>query len=293
MQSSRPFCAYGTANAERVSDALCAYVMRRDFEPAAALCHPTVVWRSVASPEHAPFGGTFLGPAGVRDFFRRMLDGVDITAVEVMDVIPAGEDVVHVLRISTVARDGSSSGTVQVVGRWTFRDGLVTAYTDYFDVASAIQVSSDQPHALRVTLDPSFAIYRVDQAVALAEALAAYKRGDDTRILAFVDEDTLWTSVALASDLPQGGVRKGPAGVKAYFDAMRSAFTISAYDVTDIIPAGAETVHIAEVRGVYRPKQAPYQVRLVCFCAFRNGRLASYTEYYNAPAVLAQIGLRS
>lgn len=291
MANGSNLAIYQVDNAVKVADALSAYLHGR-VDPVVTLCADHVVWRSIAEPAHAPFGGTFYGRAGVRRFFGAMFSNFEISRPCVLDVIPAGDEVIHVLKLEAAKKDGTSSGAAFVVGRWQFKNGEVVAYTDYFDVAAAIQTSTTDlsgPKNL-VTRDPSFAVYQIENAVQVSKLLAAYRGGRIGPILEALHPEAAWRSLSDPAHARFGGTFRGIEAVKTYFRRLADSLVLDEYLVLDVIPAGDEVVHVAEVHAhsTVDPVRTVL-VRLVCIWTIEEGRVTSLTEYFDVPAYLAQL----
>ena|SRR5215216_4632042 len=83
--------------------------------------------------------GTWHGPAGVREFFRRWVGTFDEWSYEVGDVIDAGDSVV--VRLHQRGRGKGSGVTVgwQFWQVWTIRDGKVVRYTHHAEKDEALE----------------------------------------------------------------------------------------------------------------------------------------------------------
>jgi len=75
--------------------------------------------------------------------------------------------------------------------------------------------------------------------VALVKSLyAAFGKGDIASIVAAMAPDVDWRVIGRASDVPTFGARKGPAGVKEFFDLVASSYTISEFAPEEFYPVG-------------------------------------------------------
>lgn len=285
--------AYQVENALKVSEALEAY-LNGDVEPAIALCGDNIVWRSVAEPEHAPFGGVYHGRKGVRDFFDRMFAAFHILEPRIEEIIPAGDEVLHILKLQAVKIDGSADGAAYVVGRWRFRHGLAEAYTDYFNVPASIQTSE---HArangvMPVTRDPSFAVYQNENAMAVLDILVAYRAGNLDPLFKRLHPDVAWRSLSEPHHAKFGGLFRGPDAVKTFFRRLGESLAMIEYRVIDVIPAGNEAISVAQcfVHVVGNPSRKA-SIQLVNIWTFEKGKVTAMTEYFNVPAYRAQLKL--
>jgi uncharacterized protein len=282
---------YQAENAVKVTNALSAY-LNGDFEPAIELCSDDIVWRSLAESEHAPFGGVYHGRSGVRDYFNRMHGAYEITSLRIVDVIPAGDEVIHVMRLESTKRDGSAEGWAFTVGRWRFKNGLAVAYMDFFNVPASIQTSSKVPLTgeKRVTADPSFAVYQNENAVRASLILHAYRSGDTGPLFEALHPNVTWTSLSEPRHARFGGLFRGTAAVRTYFRRLSETLVLDSYEVVDVIPAGPQVVHVADIKAhtVDEPIRALF-IRLVCVWDFEDGRITGLKEYFDVPAYWAQL----
>lgn len=282
---------YQVENAVKVMDALSAYLSGR-FDALVDLCADDVVWRSIAEPEHAPFGGTYHGRGEVRRYFDTLFSAYEISRPRVLDVIPAGDEVLHVLQLDAAKRDGSASGSAFIVGRWLFKDGQAVAYTDYFDVAASLQTSMLGPVSLDelVTRDASFAVYENENAVQVSKVLAAYRGRRAGPLLAILHPNVAWRSISEPAHAKFGGLFSGRDAVRTFLRRLGETLVLEHYIVRDVIPAGREVIHVAEVsaRCAENPEKTVH-VNLVCIWTFEAGLVTSLTEYFNVPAYLAQL----
>jgi ketosteroid isomerase-like protein len=112
-------------------------LLRRGYEAFAtgdiggvlALFAPSIVW---TTPDTIRFGGRFVGPAAVGEFFATLPDNYAELRVEPATFVDRGDTVValgrHVGRSATgVAFD------IPWVHVWTFADGKASSFTEYFD----------------------------------------------------------------------------------------------------------------------------------------------------------------
>lgn len=294
MSNRSSLAVYQVENAVKVSSALSAY-LNGQFGAILELCAKDVVWRSVAEPRHASFGGTFIGVDEVQRYFETLFSTYDISQPRVVDVIPAGDEVLHVLKLDAAKKDGTAFGAAFIVGRWLFKGGRVVAYTDYFDVRASLQTSSFNlpPSHELVTRDPSYNVYQNENAVLVSEILSAYRRGDTKPIFDHLHPDVVWRSLSEPDHAMFGGTFRGREDVKAYFRRLSDMLVLDDYCVIDVIPAGGETVHVAEVsaHSVADPAIKVF-VRLVVFWTFQNGLITSITEYFDIPSFLSQLQRR-
>jgi uncharacterized protein len=117
----------GVATARRLYDGFA----RRDLAAVAAVLHPEV---TVRQEGELPWSGTYAGPAGAAAFVGALLEHVD-PRVEVLEVFAAGAAVVQVGRSRGTARATGKHFDAAEVHVLRVRDGLVTAFEAFVDVA--------------------------------------------------------------------------------------------------------------------------------------------------------------
>ena len=81
-----------------------------------------------------PYGGTFRGLGGTRDFTRGVLLALD-SQVEIGALFASGDAVVQTGRTRGTARATGKAFDSPEVHVWTVRDGLVTSLHAYVDAA--------------------------------------------------------------------------------------------------------------------------------------------------------------
>lgn len=294
MDSHLGLAAYQVENAVKVTAAMGAYLNGR-VDEIIGLCSDDIVWRSVAKPIHAPFGGVYYGRTGVRRFFDNMFGAFDILKPRVLDVIPAGDEVLHILKLEAAKKDGSAEGAAFVVGRWAFRNGLAVAYTDYFNVPASIQTSHHdyKRTGASVTRDPSFDVYKTENAVRISEILAAYGAGNMGPLFASLHPEVAWRSLSEPQHARFGGLFRGPEAVKTYLRRLGETLVLDDYSVVDVIPAGDEVFHVAEVKAhsIGTPQRKIY-MRLVCVWTFDGDRITAMSEYFDVPAYWTQLNAK-
>jgi ketosteroid isomerase-like protein len=102
---------------------------RGDIETVLALFDPAIEWYS---PDSVRFGGNYVGQAGVGQFFSTLPENYAELHVEPTTFIDRADTVVAIGR----HRGCSAAGTafeVAFAHVWTFSNGKVTTFTEYFD----------------------------------------------------------------------------------------------------------------------------------------------------------------
>jgi ketosteroid isomerase-like protein len=92
-----------------------------------------------------PWGGTFRGREGFRDFLAKVFDQPAEFRREILEYLAVGERVVVLLRLmGSPARDDAGF-EVPEVHLWTVRDGKVVAFEGIFDTATVMRDLRLQP----------------------------------------------------------------------------------------------------------------------------------------------------
>ena len=97
---------------------------------------PQVEWRA---PESVPWGGTFRGHEGVREFLGKILEQPAEFRREVLEYIDFGERVVVLLRQMGRPKGGDTEYDVPEVHVWTVRDGKLVDFEGSFDTATVLR----------------------------------------------------------------------------------------------------------------------------------------------------------
>jgi ketosteroid isomerase-like protein len=165
---------------------------------------------------------------------------------------------------------------------------------DYFNVPASIQTSEHARAngANPVTRDPSFAIYQNKNAILVLDILTAYRAGNLEPLLKRLHPDVSWRSLSEPQHARFGGLFRGRDAVKTFFRRLSDSLAMEEYRVIDVIPAGHETISVAEcfvhVAGDPARKAC---IRLVNVWTFAGGIVTAMTEYFNVPAYRAQLKL--
>jgi uncharacterized protein len=119
-------------------------VAAEDLGAVLDLLDPQVEWRA---PESLPWGGTFHGHEGIRDFFAKVADQPAEFGREVQGYLPAGDRVAVLLRLFGRRRVGDGEFNVLEVHVWTVRDGRLVEFDGTFDTATALRALQLEPRA--------------------------------------------------------------------------------------------------------------------------------------------------
>ena len=128
----------GIAVVRRFNDALA----RGDVAGMVDFLDPQVEWRA---PESVPWGGTFRGHEGFREFLGKVLEQPAEFRREMLEYLDAGERVVVLLRQMGRPTGGDTEYDVPEVHVWTVRDGKIVDFEGVFDTATVLRTLQLQP----------------------------------------------------------------------------------------------------------------------------------------------------
>ena len=103
---------------------------------------PQVEWRA---PESLPWGGTFRGHDGYRDFFEIVVDQIAEFRREMLEYLDAGERVVVLLRQMGRRTGNDAEYDVPEVHVETIRHGKIVDFEGSFDIATALRTPQQHP----------------------------------------------------------------------------------------------------------------------------------------------------
>jgi ketosteroid isomerase-like protein len=113
-----------------------------DVEAVLKLLDPEVEWRA---PESLPWGGTFHGHDGVREFFAGVIDQPAEFGREVQEYLEVGDRVVVLLRTFGRRQEGDGEFDVLEFHAWTVRHGKLVDFDGTFDTATVLRALQLQP----------------------------------------------------------------------------------------------------------------------------------------------------
>lgn len=122
----------GVAVVRGFNDALA----RGDVAGMADFLDPHVEWRA---PESVPWGGTFRGHEGFREFLGKLSVQPAEFRREILEYLHAGERVVVLLRQMGRRKGGDTEYDVPEVHVWTVRDGKIVDFEGSFDTATVLR----------------------------------------------------------------------------------------------------------------------------------------------------------
>ena len=88
--------------------------------------------------EMLPWGGTYKGLGGLKDFFSKLLDHLD-SKVEFTEWIEAGDSVVAIGRSRGTVKANGNVFDIAIVHVWHLRDGKAVLFEPYIDMAAMLK----------------------------------------------------------------------------------------------------------------------------------------------------------
>jgi ketosteroid isomerase-like protein len=118
-------------------------VARGDEAAVLDLLDPQVEWQA---PESLPWGGSFHGVEGVREFLGKVADQPAEFRREVREYLDAGASVVVLLRLFGRPTGGDTEFEVPEIHVWTLRHGKIVGLEASFDTAAALRALELPPY---------------------------------------------------------------------------------------------------------------------------------------------------
>jgi hypothetical protein len=115
---------------------------RGDMDGMVNCLDPQVEWRA---PESVPWGGTFRGHEGVREFLGKIREQPAEFRREILEYIDFGERVVVLLRQMGRPKGGDTEYDVHEVHVWTVRNGKIVDFEGSFDTATVLRTLHLRP----------------------------------------------------------------------------------------------------------------------------------------------------
>jgi ketosteroid isomerase-like protein len=103
----------------------------------AALMADDIEWVIPGDPDENPTAGTFTGKDGVLAWFGTLASTLDFTAFEPREFIAQDDTVVTLVYAEATARETGRTVVNHEAHVWTFRDGKLAKFRNYFDTAAA------------------------------------------------------------------------------------------------------------------------------------------------------------
>jgi hypothetical protein len=118
-------------------------VARGDIDAILDLLDPQVVWRT---PESLPWGGTFHGHEGFRQFLAKLISEPVEARREVQRYIDAGDRIAVQLRTFGRPKGDTTETDVPEVHVWTVRNGKIVDLEAIFDTETALRAWRVHPN---------------------------------------------------------------------------------------------------------------------------------------------------
>ena len=122
------------SNVEAVQSLYRAF-LKRELMTILSLVDPGI---EIRQSESLPWGGTYKGLSGLKDFFGKLLDNID-SKVEFTEWIEAGDAVVAIGRSHGTVKANGNSFDIAVVHVWHLRDGKAVKFEPYVDTAAMLK----------------------------------------------------------------------------------------------------------------------------------------------------------
>ncbi len=110
---------------------------RGDMATIAELLADNIEWVIPGDPDANPTAGTFTGKEAVLAWFGSLASTLDFTTFEPREFIAQNDKVVSLVYAEATARDTGRTVVNNEAHVWTFRDGKLARFQNYFDTAAA------------------------------------------------------------------------------------------------------------------------------------------------------------
>lgn len=108
---------------------------KREFATVFSLCHPDL---RISQTPGLPWGGSYHGPQGAREFFRKLAEHTDATP-QPEEFFEAGDAVVVIGTLRGHARASGRRINLRIVHVWTVSEGRVVRFDAYIDTPSMLE----------------------------------------------------------------------------------------------------------------------------------------------------------
>jgi len=122
------------SNVESIQ-ALYRAFLKRELMTILSLVDPGI---EIRQSDVVPWGGTYKGLGGLKEFFGKLLENVD-SKVEFTEWIEAGNAVVAVGRSRGTAIATGNTFDIAIVHVWHLRDGKAVLFEPYIDTAAMLK----------------------------------------------------------------------------------------------------------------------------------------------------------
>lgn len=107
-------------------------IQRRDLGFVLGQLDPDVVWQG---PSTIPWGGKHIGPEGVKDFFVKLSENVELRSLTLNESIASGDRVVTLGSYEGRSPKTGKSAITDYCWVWRVKDGKISSYQGLFDTA--------------------------------------------------------------------------------------------------------------------------------------------------------------
>lgn len=114
----------------------------------------------------------------------------------------------------------------------------------------------------------------------------AYGKGDMATVFAALADDVEWDSHGASEIVTWGGHFSGKDGVTAFFQRITAAIALERFEVVDIIGQDDRAAVVTKVSVRFHCNGRPLTVQKVDIVKVRDGKVASFTEYYDTGIVV-------
>ena len=122
------------SNVEAIQ-ALYRAFLKRELMTILSLVDPGI---EIHQSESVPWGGTYRGLAGLKEFFGKLLENVD-SKVDFTEWMEAGDSVVAIGRSRGTVIANGNTFDIAVVHVWHLRDGKAVMFEPYIDTAAMLK----------------------------------------------------------------------------------------------------------------------------------------------------------
>ncbi len=110
---------------------------RGDMAALAEVMADDIEWVIPGDPADDPNAGTFKGKEAVLGWFGGLASNLDFTTFEPREFIAQNDKVVSLVYVEATVRDTGRAVVNHEAHVWTFRDGKLARFQNYFDTAAA------------------------------------------------------------------------------------------------------------------------------------------------------------
>lgn len=122
------------SNVEAIQ-ALYRAFLKRELMTILSLVDPGI---EIHQSEMVPWGGTYKGLAGLKEFFAKLLENVD-SKVEFTEWIESGDSVVAIGRSRGTVIANGNTFDISIAHVWHLRDGKAVLFEPYIDTAAMLK----------------------------------------------------------------------------------------------------------------------------------------------------------